>query len=353
MNDIMLNLSQYYLFGISLRDYALTLSIIIIGILIVNATGKIVSIRLKSRSRKRKRTDIENEILILVKKEMVPMLYALTVYAGVMQLSIQGRAEKIINIVMVLAAIFFSVKFMQSVVILLFNHYWESKPEGEGRKSIGVAVRSFIRIVFWTTAILIFLDNIGVKISGIIAGLGLGGIVIAFAAQALLTDFFSYFSIFLDRPFEIGDFIMIDTHIGTIDHIGIKTTRMRSISGEELIFSNSDMTGSRIHNFKRMERRRVAFTFGVTYDTKLKLMRKIPPMVGEIISSIESVELDRVHFTEFGDSSLNFEVVYHIAGSDFTIYRDIQQKINLDIMAAFEKNKIEFAFPSRTVYLKK
>ena len=353
MNDIMLNLSQYYLFGISLLDYALSLTIIVIGILLITATEKIVSARLKFRSKKKPVTQIEEEIRVLIKKEMIPMLYALTVYAGVMQLSIHGRAEKIVNIVMVLAAIFFSVKFLQSVAILLFNHYWQSKPEGEGRKSIGTAVRSFIRIFFWITAILIFLDNIGVKISGIIAGLGIGGIVIAFAAQALLTDFFSYFSIFLDRPFEIGDFIMIDTYLGTIDHIGIKTTRIRSLSGEELIFPNSDMTSSRIHNFKRMDRRRVSFTFGVTYDTKLKMMQKIPPMVGEIISSIESVELDRVHFTEFGDSSLNFEVVYHIAGSDFAIYRDIQQKINLDIMTAFEKNKIDFAFPSRTVYLKK
>ena len=352
MTEAIHMLSGIVILNNSLYDYAISLAIIVIGLPVISGLKKIILAYLTSLVNKTT-TFIDDEVVVLLKSDLSPLLYAMNIYAAIIRLTLVGTAEKIINTLMVFVIIIFSVKFLQSLAIIIFNHYWELKQDGEGRKSIGVAIKSFIRIILWITALLIFLDNIGVKISGIIAGLGIGGIVIAFAAQALLSDFFSYFSIFLDRPFEIGDFIMIDTYLGTIDHIGIKTTRIRSLSGEELIFPNTDMTSSRIRNFKRMEKRRVNFSFGVTYDTKLKLVQKIPSMVKKIIDSIEGIEFDRAHFTDFADSSLLFEVVYYISGSDYSVYRDIQQKINLDLMAAFEKQKIEFAFPTRTVYVKK
>ncbi len=352
MTEAIHMLSGIVILNNSLYDYAISLAIIVIGLPVISGLKKIILAYLTSLVNKTT-TFIDDEVVVLLKSDLSPLLYAIIIYTAIIRLTLVGSAEKIINSLMVFVIIIFSVKFMQSLAIIIFNHYWESKQDGEGRKSIGIAIKSFIRIMLWITALLIFLDNVGVKISGIIAGLGIGGIVIAFAAQALLSDFFSYFSIFLDRPFEIGDFIMIDTYLGTIDHIGIKTTRIRSLSGEELIFPNTDMTSSRIRNFKRMEKRRVNFTFGVTYDTKLKLLEKIPSMVKEILDRIEEIDFDRAHFTDFGDSSLLFEVVYHISGSDYRVFRDIQQKINLDLMAAFEKQKIEFAFPTRTVYVKK
>ncbi|MDF2930464.1 MAG: Mechanosensitive ion channel [Anaerospora sp.] len=210
-----------------------------------------------------------------------------------------------------------------------------------------------LRVAIWGIGLVFLLDNLGFQISTVIAGLGIGGIAVALAAQAMLRDLFSYVGIVFDRPFEIGDFITIDGHMGTIEHIGIKTTRIRSLGGEQLIFSNSDLTNSRIQNLKRMETRRIVFKFRIHYETTSQQLREIPVIVKQIIEGIADTRFDRAHFSALGESFLNFDVVYYVLGNDYTLYMNIQQEINLKLKEALEERNIRFAYPAQTIYLEK
>jgi small-conductance mechanosensitive channel len=200
---------------------------------------------------------------------------------------------------------------------------------------------------------LLFLSNIGVDVTPLLAGASIGGIAIAFALQNVLTDVFASFSIYFDKPFRVGDFITVGADSGTVKRIGIKTTRLQSLQGEELIISNKQLTESRINNFKRMDKRRGVFTFGVIYQTEIKKLEKIPKIITDIITKNKTAELDRVHFKSFGDSSLDYEVVYYVKSSDYRVFMDIQQEINLEIIHQFQKEGIEFAYPTKTVFLQK
>jgi small-conductance mechanosensitive channel len=191
----------------------------------------------------------------------------------------------------------------------------------------------------------------GYNVTTIVAGLGIGGIAVALAAQNILGDLFNYFVIFLDRPFEIGDFIIIDEKKGVVEHIGIKTTRLKSLSGEQLVVANSDLTSSRIHNYKRMENRRALFNINVVYNTSYENLKSIPELLKSIVLEQELAEFDRSHFLAYGDSSLTFEIVYYVKDSRYVIFADVQQAINLRIFEEFSKRGIEFAFPTRTLYI--
>jgi small-conductance mechanosensitive channel len=210
-----------------------------------------------------------------------------------------------------------------------------------------------INIFIWGIGVVFLMDNLGFNISAVIAGLGIGGIAIALAAQAILGDLFSYFVIFFDRPFEVGDFITAGDKSGTVEYTGIKTTRIRALSGEQLVFSNTDLTNSRIHNFKKMQERRVVFKLGVVYQTPAAQLEEIPKIVRAIIEKHNDVRFDRGHFASYGDFSLNFEFVYFVFGADYVKYMDTQQSINLEIYKEFEKRKMEFAYPTQTLYLNK
>jgi len=198
---------------------------------------------------------------------------------------------------------------------------------------------------------LIILDNLNVEISTLVASLGIGGIAVALALQNILGDLFASLSITLDKPFAIGDFIVVDDFEGDVEDIGLKSTRIRSLSGEELIFSNTDLLSSRVRNFKRLEKRRISFGIGVVYGTPVEKLKKIPGMIEDIISPLENVEFDRTHFKTLGDFSLDFSVVYHVLEPAYAAYLDVQQVINLKIYQRFEEEGIEFAYPTQTVML--
>lgn len=221
--------------------------------------------------------------------------------------------------------------------------------ESTRRSSAGV-VRWFALVFIWGCVFLLILSAFNVEITPLIAGLGVGGIAIAFALQQILSDVFCSVAIVLDRPFEVGDFIIVGDYLGTVENIGIKTSRIRSLGGEQIIIPNSDLLSSRIRNYKRMLERRIVFGFGVLYSTSVDKLNQIPDLVKEVISAIETVRFDRAHFQSFGDSALQFEVVYHVLSPDYNLYMDIQQQINLGIMRRFEALEIEMAFPSRTLY---
>ncbi len=209
------------------------------------------------------------------------------------------------------------------------------------------------RLILWTMVLLLVLDNLGVNITGLVTGLGIGGIAVALAVQNILGDLFASLSIVLDKPFVIGDFVVVDALSGTIEHIGLKTTRIRSLGGEQLIFSNNDLLKSRIRNYKRMSERRIVFSFGVVYQTSLEKLKAIKEIVRNIIEKEEEARYDRVHFKEYGDSALNFEVVYFIKQPDYNIYMNVQEAINLELFRRFQEEGIEFAYPTQTLYIQR
>ncbi|MCK5590629.1 MAG: mechanosensitive ion channel family protein, partial [Candidatus Pacebacteria bacterium] len=173
------------------------------------------------------------------------------------------------------------------------------------------------------------------------------------AFQNILEDLFSSFAILFDKPFKVGDFIVVGEHKGVVQKMGIKTTRLKSTGGEEIVISNKELTSARLQNFKKMKERRIGFNFGVTYETPTGKLKAIPGTVKDIIDSIEKARFDRSHFTQFDDSALTFETVYYVTTSDYVVYRDIQQEINLRIKELFEKDGIDMAYPTQTIYLNK
>ncbi|UFX83376.1 mechanosensitive ion channel family protein [Candidatus Absconditicoccus praedator] len=211
------------------------------------------------------------------------------------------------------------------------------------------------RVVIWTTSLLFLLINLGFEITPLLASLGVGGIAVAFALQNILQDIFSSISIYLDKPFKIGDFIAVNGNFGTVEKIGIKTTRIRTLQGEQLVVSNQDMTTASVNNFGEMEKRRVVFEFGIVYETPVEKVKTAKEIVKNIFEEDDIkyyTELNRVHFKDFGDFSLNFEVVHTFNTSDFDIRMDVQENINIRIMEEFEKNNINFAYPTQVVYRK-
>jgi len=207
------------------------------------------------------------------------------------------------------------------------------------------------RVIVWSVVLLLILENVGIDITALVAGVGVGGIAVALAVQNILGDLFASLSIVLDKPFVVGDFLIIDDCLGSVEHVGLKTTRLRSLSGEQLVMSNADLLASRIRNYGRMYERRVLFSLGVTYQTSRDNLKRIPEIIRESIEAQDNTRFDRSHFKGYGAYSLDFETVYYVRSPDYKLYMDIQQAVNLAIHEAFESNGIEFAYPTQTLFL--
>ena len=214
-------------------------------------------------------------------------------------------------------------------------------------RALGIAAK----LVLWTIVFITALDKFGVNVTTLVTGLGIGGVAIALAVQNVLGDLFAALSIVFDKPFDVGDAIAVDQVAGTVERIGLKTTRIRSLSGEQIIISNSELLKSRIRNYKRQLDRRVVFTTDVTYDTSPDVLSRIPAMIREVITAQNPVRFDRSHFTQYTDSALRIETVYYVLDADYTRYLDIQQTINLELLRRFDAEKIQFAFPTRTIFV--
>jgi small-conductance mechanosensitive channel len=239
--------------------------------------------------------------------------------------------------------------YITSVVRRYERRYRESNA---GRVTTARSLAFIARIFIFALVFVAALDNVpGVDVTTLVTGLGIGGIAVALAVQNILSDLFASLSITLDKPFVLGDFIIVDDLLGTVEHIGLKTTRIRSLSGEQLIFSNNDLLKSRIHNYKRMAERRVPFTVGVTYQTPPEKLRKVPELFKKLLEQFDDVHFDRAHFKSYGDYSLNFEFVYYVHTSDYNRYMDIQQALNLGLYEGFAAEGIEFAYPTQTLYM--
>jgi small-conductance mechanosensitive channel len=346
MNDI---LSRVY-FNNTIQDYLIAVAIIAGGILILRLFKKTIVSRLKRWSETTEST-LDNVALDTLEKFALPILTFVIVYLGINYLVLTETAEKIVTIAVAVVITFFILRLISTLSLHGLKSYVRRQEQGEEKvKQLG-GIMLILNGIIWIVGAIFLFDNLGYDVGTVIAGLGIGGIAIALAAQNILGDLFNYFVIFFDRPFEIGDFIILDDKRGTVEYIGIKTTRLKSLSGEQLIIANSDLTKSRVHNYKRMNRRRIEFNIGVVYQTSIDHIREIPVIIKDIIGGIEGLTLDRSHFKEYGDFSLIFQTVYFVESSDFNVYMDKQQLINLRLHEEFEKRKIEFAYPTQSVFV--
>jgi small-conductance mechanosensitive channel len=278
-------------------------------------------------------------------------LLVVSACVALLSLGLSGFGPIIAGVI-ILALLFQGGLWGQALLEFQLGRYISRRMKTDPASATTISMVNFLaKLVLWTVVLLVALQNTGIDVTALIAGLGVGGIAIALASQHILGDLFSALSIVLDKPFVLGDFIVVGDLMGTVEKIGLKTTRLRSLSGEQLIFSNADLLQSRTRNFKRMNERRVVFSVGVTYQTPADTLEAIPRVIREIIVSHDNVRFDRSHFKEYGDSALTFETVYYVMTADYNRYMDIHQSINLAIYRAFEKQGIEFAYPTHTIFI--
>jgi small-conductance mechanosensitive channel len=243
----------------------------------------------------------------------------------------------------------FGTKFIN----LSFDIYIQKKKKKKDDPMIRT-MRKTLKAVLWLIAGMVVVSSLGINITALVAGMGVGGIAIAFALQQILGDIFSSFSIYFDKPFTEGDYVVVDDKGGVVEKIGIKSTRIRALQGEEMVFPNKELTSKRVHNFGTMKARRGDLKLGIVYDTPAKKMEKIPKIIEKVIKKEkELATFDRAHFSNFGDFSLNYEAVYFVNSSDYSVYMDVKQRILLNIKKEFEKEEIHFAYPTNTIYLSK
>jgi small-conductance mechanosensitive channel len=347
MHDI---LDQVY-YSNSVRDYIQALVVIIAGIVIIEIIKQVIA-RAMKRWGDRTSQKWDDFISESVTKYAMPFLRWAIIYSGIHLLWLSERTSWIIDIVISIILTYFAVRFVSSLIMLLIRGELRRRQYGEEKLRQLGGLLLIINGIIWFLGLVLLLGNWGVEITPIIAGLGIGGIAVALAAQNILGDLFSYFAIFFDRPFEAGDFIIVDDKLGTVEYVGIKTTQIRSLSGEQLIIGNANLTNARIHNYKRMQRRRVVFQVNVEYSTPAEKVKEISPLLRSIVEQQQRVTFDRAHLASFSDWGLRYEVVYYVLSPDYNIYMDIQQNINFQIYDAFVERGIRFGVPANNIFVK-
>ncbi len=351
LSDI-LNGLDWTLFQNTVRDWLLA-GLVTLGVWAAFWLAKRVLMRRLHRFARRTSIRWDDLVADLAERTYTAVLFFLALYVGSLVLALPPNIRAWIGALAFIVVLFQAGIWGNALIV-----YWIEQNRAEHLEDDAAhvttmnAVSFVLRLIFYAILVLLALDNIpGVEVTALIASLGIGGIAVALAVQNILSDLFASLSIALDKPFVIGDFIVIGDLAGTVVHIGLKTTRLRSLWGEELIFANSDLLSSRIKNYKGMEERRVSFTVGVTYETPPEQLRRIPAMVEAIVASLDDVRFDRAHFKGFGDFSLDFEIVYYVLSADYNLYMARQQAINLALVDRFAAQGIDFAYPTQMVYV--
>lgn len=344
-------LDDFLLFGNPLRDWLTALGIALAINLFVGALKWAITMRL-ARLLPRTSEDLDRSVIVVSRRTKQWLVFCVTLFIGSRYLELPARVDTVLQGVATLAA-FLQIGLWASAALgtVIMRHRLRAQ-DSDGASATSLSALNFIgKLVLWTLLLLLTLDNLGVDVTALVAGLGVGGIAVALAVQNILGDLFASLSIVIDKPFVIGDFIVVGEFMGTVEHVGLKTTRVRSLGGEQLVFANSDLLAARVRNYKRMNERRIAFRFGLLYQTPADLLEQIPGRLRQIIEGIDDVRFDRAHFCAFGESSYDFEVVYWMLNPDYARYMDAQQAINLAMVRAFEELGVEFAYPTRTLHV--
>ncbi len=343
---------QLYFLGNTLYEWLVGFVIFFVCLIGLKLFRSIVIIKLKKISEKTK-TEIDDIIINAINAIYWPFYVFVAIYFALSFINTSAFIEKWSYYVFIVVVTYYAIRFLGELID--YSGKMIIKRRGDGEQDAGIVklLTTTAKVVLWAGALVLILANIGYNVTSLIAGLGIGGIAIALALQNILGDLFNSLAIYFDKPFKIGDFIIVGDHMGTVKKVGVKTTRIQALQGEEIVISNSELTSSRVQNFGLMRERRIVFKVGVTYDTPYEKLNRIPEMIKRVIEKQKETRVDRVHFKEFGDSSLMYEVVYYVLSGDYTKYMDIQQAINLAIVEKFEKEKIVIAYPTQTIYIEK
>ncbi len=344
-------MNQLELFGNSLTDLGTALLSFIFFLLLFKILQFLVLSRLKNLAQKTK-TDIDDTLLKIIQTLKPPFYLFLAFYLSLKLLNLDAGIQKVTDTILIIWVVY-QVILAAQVMVDYVVRISLGKEEEIGTREAMKTISRVAKGVLWSIGALFILSNLGVNVTSLVAGLGIGGVAVALALQNVLGDLFSSFAIYFDKPFVAGDFIIVGDSMGVVEKVGIKTTRIRALQGEEIVISNQELTSARIQNFKKMQERRVVFSFGVTYETSSDKLRRLPEMVTKIIESIKDTRFDRAHFYKFDDSALTFEVVYYVGSGDYNRYMDIHQEIHLAIKETFEGEGISMAYPTQTVYLSK
>jgi small-conductance mechanosensitive channel len=344
----------YTIGGNSIKDYLVAIAVFVLVALLLKIFKRAIIYRLKKIAAVTK-TELDDLLVKIVDEVGWPFYLLLSLYAALQFIQIPAFLGTALYFVVLVVVIYYVVLGILNLIdygahILVQKRLEEEKEEDT---SVIDLLSKILKGVVWVVAVLLVLSNLGYNISALVAGLGIGGLAIAIALQSVLSDIFSSFSIYFDKPFKVGDFIIVGDDLGVVKKIGIKTTRLESLWGQEIVISNQELTSTRINNYKKMDKRRIHFTFGVVYQTSTEKLKRVLEIVKEVFDTIELVDLDRIHFKEFGNFSLNFEVAYYVATGDYNKYMDTQQEINFGLKERFEKEGIEFAYPTQTIFVDK
>lgn len=280
------------------------------------------------------------------------LLLPVAMYFGAFALRLPGKLEHAVEVAAAIA-LMLQVAVWGNRFIRRWFEEKTARPGGDGETVTALGLISFVsRAAMWVIVVLLILNHLGVNITALVAGLGIGGVAVALALQNVLGDLLASLAIVLDKPFVVGDAIMVGDVSGQVERVGIKTTRLRSLNGELLVVSNAELLKARIHNYRQMTERRVQFGLGIAYETPQDKLERVSLMLQEIVMAQPRVRFDRAHFKGYGDSALLLEVVYYVLDRDYNVYMDVQQALNLEIARRFRAEGIEFAYPTRTVFLR-
>lgn len=348
MRDLSAILEQSFL-GVVVEEWLWVGTLWLVASLALLAVRRFLVWRMQSRAERTGRAGYVFGAELLRRTKAL-FLVLVGLYAAGFIVALPETVERVLSTLAFVALLVQVVIWGNALLSLYVEHVREKKLEDDASTVMTVQVLGFVgRLVLYTVVFLLALDNFGVEVTALVASLGIGGIAVALALQNILGDLLASLSIVLDKPFVVGDFLSVDDYLGTVEYVGLKTTRLRSLAGEQIVFSNNDLLQSRIRNFKRMYERRIVFSIQTTYETPYETVRRIPEIIQEIVEEQEPVRFDRSHFARFADHALEFETVYYVTVPEYNTYMDVQEAINLAILRRFEEEGIEFAYPTHTV----
>ena len=338
--------------GGTVEEYLISAAVFL-GVLVGLPICKVIILRHLKALSQRTANDFDDLLHDALQRIVGPFVYLFTaLYTGTIFLTLPESVDRLLQALFVIILAIKTAQVLQEITTYGIRKWTEQTEREDPTNAAMLKNMTWLaRFVIWAAILLFIFDNLGINVTAFVASLGIGGVAVALAAQSVLGDAFSSFAIFMDKPFQVGDFIIVGDLLGTVEHVGFKTTRIRSLGGEQLIFSNSDLTSSRIKNYKRMKERRVVFSVGVVYQTPVEKVKAISPMIKRVIEEHQNARFDRAHFKSFGDFALIYEVVFYVLRPDYNTYMDLQQSINFRLIEEFQKAGIEFAYPTQQLYV--
>ena len=321
---------------------------ILAAVVVLLYAFKVLLLRRLARTAPHTDTYLDDLAITILSSTQPLFIFLMGVHAGAQMLALPARSESILQHLSVTVFLLQAARWGDVGIKGWFHHYRLRRSAEDAASTTSTAALGFVaRTVLWVVILLMILDNFGVNITTLVASLGIGGIAVALALQNILGDLFSSLSIVLDKPFVVGDFIIVDDVLGTVEYVGLKTTRLRSLGGEQIVFSNSDLLKSRIRNYQHMQTRRIVFTIRTPYGISKAQLLAVPALLREAVETQALARFDRAHFKGYGSSSLEFETVYHVQSGDYGVYMDVQQAINVFLFERFDELGIPFAYPTQ------